>query len=629
MTNKYISKKYIDSHGTPRFHNKTQKQHKHNKNNKHHQNQQEGGFLGALASGLGRSMFTGAKALGNSAVSGVKRMASSAKNMVTSGTQKIFKSASSTGPTPEQVKFAEKTITGETSPSAADGTEAPASGQEPEKEKGMLSKMGSTALSGLSGLASGASGFASGLSGLVGESIADSKKGRVIDTSDKEDNSVIGAMNAMDVGKAVKNSTTRNEEIVDTIKQVLHESWFQDQLMDNLSRNLKTQYFNKVVELNIFTIFNNIIDNITKNDNIVMAISLLKNNIPYFQELFRLSINPTPELAKLANIDDESRLFISDDNVLHLFNNTSSQFSKIVASNFNKIINPELFHKEVQQINDKDGTNNFQHIRANYLLNLAEETEQMKKEEEQFKEKKEQAREERFKRMVEQNIDAKVSSNITEADKTDFINYFNNMETDNENAIIIDGKRYNEIIVNIIGDAIKSMLDQSENKKELVKIILKRFDYMLKEYIDVLQTNGIIKILLFRIFEKHPFIFTTFNKGIEDAFNKKIAELSSSKQTSEAYITKGQLDNDFSFFTSIIDSITKALTETLTTNNPTKPEDDDDVNFTFEGGKRAKPITKPITNKHKEKLKQYLKKNLTKRKQQSHTGEKPPVGWLW
>ena len=407
----------------------------------------------------------------------------------------------------------------------------------------------------------------------------------------------------------IENKPT-SKDIISLLKVVFHESWFQDQFLDILSKNLKTQYFNKILEVTLFNIFNNILDNINKNDNIIITISLLKNNTKYFEELIKLSID-NPDFY------DNERIYQSNDNVFRVNSKTSENYSRVMTKNFRNLLLPENNVKTAEEKNDEQSIE-FKNIRAKYLLELEKEKIKLDEEEKQYKEQKKKDRKESYNKMISQNIQAQVATPLDENSIKQIMAFFNNIEgsidsTDNNvDGAIINGEQFNEMIIRTIADCIKDMLQEKDSTKELIRIILNRFDYMLKEFIDIMQNNGIVKMILLRIFDKYPFIFVAFQNGIENAINKKIESISKKMAIGEAFITKEDIQNDYAFFKSVISSVIDVLTNKLELFIP----GEENPNDTLTGGNKI--------SQTKKKIQQYLIKHKKSNKTQKKT-----VGWFW
>jgi hypothetical protein len=235
--------------------------------------------------------------------------------------------------------------------------------------------------------------------------------------------------------------------------------------------------------------------------------------------------------------------------------------------------------------------------------------------------------------MIEQNIQAKVSPDLDNKTIKSIMAFFNNVEGSiqnddnlitNEGAIIINGEQYNEMIIRTICDCIKDMLEKEESTKQMVSIILNRFDYMLKEFIDIMQNNGILKIILLRIIDKFPFIFVAIQIGIENAINKRIELVSKTKAIGEAYITETDISGDYAFFKSIISSIIDELTDKLELISPSD-ENPNDSSDTLTGGNTRQHLKIYNPNKTSYKYPPTYKTPNKKTIKKSKKGG----GWFW
>lgn len=412
-----------------------------------------------------------------------------------------------------------------------------------------------------------------------------------------------------------------SKDIISLLKVIFHESWFQDQFLDILSKNIKTQYFNKILEVTLFNIFNNILDNINKNDNIILTISILKNNTKYFEELLKESITNNKDFY------ENEKIYPSNDNVLRISTNTSLEYSRSIIKNFRILLLPDTKTPLATQISDEKKIE-FENIRAKYLLDLEKEKIKLEEEEKEYKEKKNKDREKKYEEMINQNIQSKINTEIDENSINKIMKFFNNIENsindNNDNSAIINGERYNEMIIRTICDCIKDMLEKEDSTKEIIRIILNRFDYMLKEFIDIMQNNGIIKLILLRIFDNYPFIFISFQQGTENALNKKIEYISNKKAITDTYIVKNDIMNDYAFFNSIINNVIDNLTKQLEIFIPSEENPNN-----IEGGGNKKinnynHINTPVTKK---KIELLIKKKTLKKKHK--LCKKPPCGWFW
>jgi hypothetical protein len=413
------------------------------------------------------------------------------------------------------------------------------------------------------------------------------------------------------------------KDIIVLLKTIFRESWFQDQFLDILSRNLKTQYFNKILEVTLFNIFENILQNVNKNDNIIITISLFKNNINYFEKLFKQAI------INGTNFADNERIFPSNDNVFRITSKISTQFSIHITSKFRELLLTNTDDKAAAPTDNTD----FENIRGKYLLDLEKEKAAMDQEEKEYKAKKQKDRDEAYAKMISQNIQAKINVELTEEDVEKIMAFFNNMEgsikdSADNTAIVITGERYNEMIIRSVCDGIKDMLEKEDSTKQIVRIVLSRFDYMLKEFIDIMQNNGILKMILLRIIDKYPFIFSAIQVGIENAINKKIEAVSKSKALGEAFITKSDIEGDYAFLKTVISSIIDNLTSNL---ELYIPSDENPSDTALVGGALPTPKPKPTQKKSdtRKKIEGYLKQkcnlsNTTKKNKKGGT-----CGWLW
>lgn len=416
-----------------------------------------------------------------------------------------------------------------------------------------------------------------------------------------------------------------SKDIISLLKIMFHESWFQDQFLDILSKNLKTQYFNKIVETNIFNIFNNIFDNINKNDNIIITISILKNNMNYFEELLKQSI------MNDNNFYDNTKTYPSDDNIFRIYSTTSNQYSINITKNFRNLLLPETNNPTAEEKNDEISTI-FENNRAKYLLDLEIEKQKLEEEDKEYKIKKNKDRENGYNKMINQNIQARLNTDLDDNSIKSIMNFFNNTEDsiknddtpDNDGAIIINGEKYNEMIIYTICDCIKDMLTTNESTKEIINIILKRFDYMLKEFIDIMQNNGIIKTILIRIFDKQPEIFKAFEKGVENAINKKIEIISKTQAIGNAYIIKRDIEGDYAFFKEIINSVINELTNNNLEIFIPSGENPNDKGDTLNGGQTILKKNKSTISPTKKKIQQYLINERKTIKKTKNSG-----GWFW
>jgi hypothetical protein len=412
-------------------------------------------------------------------------------------------------------------------------------------------------------------------------------------------------------GSLIVEDKPTKKDIITLLKVIFRESWFQDQFLDILSKNIKTQYFNKILEVTLFNIFNNILDNVNKNDNIIITISLLKNNQKYFEELIKKTVNNSSEFS------DTDRIFPSDDNVFRVTSKISTDFSRVMTKNFRQLLLPETNNPpSADKVSDEKSIE-FENIRAKYLLDMEKEKKVLEEQDKEYKEKKNKDREEAYNKMISQNIQAKISGDIGEENISKIMAFFNNIEgstkNDDESAVVVDGERYNEMIIRTICDSIKEMMEKTDSTKEIVRIILNRFDYMLKEFIDIMQNNGILKMILIRIIDNYPFIFSSFQIGIENAINKKIDSLRKTQAVGETFIMKADIQNDYAFFKSIISCIIDELTRQLEIYIPSS-ENEEDPNTTLTAGGTSTKTRK--------------KKNMRSRRI-SKPSKKGGVGWFW
>jgi hypothetical protein len=471
---------------------------------------------------------------------------------------------------------------------------------------------------GATSLARGVGSIASGVGSIASQGLNQlAKKGNNMEPRQRQQSFPM-MMGGPSSGQIRVQDKPTTGDIITLLKTVFHESWFQDQFLDILSKNIKTQYFNKILEVTLFNIFNNILDNITKNDNIIVAISILKNNIKYFEELIKQAITED------RKFEDNYRVYPSNDNVLRTFTLSSTEYSRAITNNFRNLLLPESSTLSAQAQNNEQSVE-FESIRAKYLVDLEKEKTKLEEEEANNKKKKITDREASYKRMIEENIQAQATI-INENDIKTIMDFFNNVEEStnteygdaNEGAIIINGERYNEMIIRTICDCIKDMLEKEDSTKEIIRIVLNRFDYMLKEFIDIMQNNGIIKIILLRIFDNHPFIFVAFHKGIETAINKKIESISKTRALNEAFIVRGDIQGDYAFFKLVISSIIDELTGKLQLFIPSEENPDDSSN-TLTGGNNQTTRKKQLKH-HKITHHKTIKK--------SQKGGRS-CGWFW
>jgi hypothetical protein len=395
---------------------------------------------------------------------------------------------------------------------------------------------------------------------------------------------------------------------------IFHESWFQDQFLDILSKNIKTQYFSNVLEVKIFEIFNSILENINRNDNVIITISIFKNNSNYFEELFK---------DLFDNLNMGGDIYKSNNNNYVAISNTSLTISHEISRVFMESLSNENIILNAEKKNE-ESLNEFKNIRASYLIDIENEKKILDEKEKEYTEKKNKDREENYNRMISQNIQSKISSELDNDSIKNIMHFFNNIDTsiddnsdNNEGSIIINGEQYNQMIINTICNCIKEMLEKPDSTKQILEIILKRFDFILKEVINVLQNNGLIKNILLRILKKNDFIFLLIRDGIQDAINKKIELTSKIKAIKNEHVTKDDFKNDYVFFKSIVDFIIIRLTANLELIRPSK-ENNNDTSDLLVGGNNKLNILNKRNTLHKEKNKLKNKKTLKKSK-----------GWFW
>jgi predicted Mrr-cat superfamily restriction endonuclease len=245
---------------------------------------------------------------------------------------------------------------------------------------------------------------------------------------------------------------------------------------------------------------------------------------------------------------DNERIFPSNDNVFRVTSKITKQYSIYIATKFRNSLLPT--NDNVNTTTTEEQNVDFENIRAKYLLDLEKEKATLKEEEKEYKAKKQKDREDTYNKMIDQNIQAKTNNDLNEADIEKIMSFFNNIEgslkgDNDDTAIIITGERYNEMIIQTVCDAIKHMLENPDSSKQIISIILNRFDYMLKEFIDIMQNNGILKMILLSIIDRYPFIFSAIQVGVETALNNKIESVSKSKALGEGFITKEDIQGDY------------------------------------------------------------------------------------
>jgi len=435
-------------------------------------------------------------------------------------------------------------------------------------------------------------------------------------------NGITGSIPSLE-SETEKTPQTTMDDVKTSLNTLMHESWFQDQFMDSLLRNIRTQEFNRNLETNLFSIFNDLLSNIKKNESVIVSISIFKNNFKFFEEMLYLSMYPDAQSPTLEKLEEDTQLYTNNENVFRTSDNIKT-FCRKITINFLRLIKPSFMDKELEKTADK-ATEQSELAKASYLLDLQKEKEKVDAEQATANAEKKNARKATFDKMVMDNVIADSRKPITDEEKAELIKFFVNMDMGKEGAIIRDGEKYNETIVNSITESIKTTLETDENRKELTKVILTRFDFMLKNCIDVMQNNGILKLILSNLFEKYPFLFVTINRGIEMAFNKKIKEIAVNKEVGQSYSTLGNMKSLQGFQKMILETVIEELTKDLEINIPAQS------NPAVEGATGDDGYWGGSRKTHRSKTHKSIKDIIRRKMEETHHTRKKKTrgGWLW